>query len=414
MQAVIISIGNELLNGKTVNSNATFIGGKLYEIGIPTREIVAVGDDGEQIQAALRRALEQAEVVILTGGLGPTHDDITKKTVAEFFGASLVFNEAILKKVEERFRRRGMTMPEINRNQALVPEKARLLDNPVGTAPGMHFQQEGKHVFVLPGVPREMKAIMEGSVIPFLEQQTGMTAPEVHFYRTTGIAESKLYEKLADLLEAYPYEVAFLPKFTGVDMRIVVRGDSPAKGKYPEFEKALYARAGQYIYATEEKELEAVIGEMLRERGLTLAVAESCTGGLLQDKITNVPGSSEYFMGGMVTYSNESKMKFLGVKETSLREHGAVSEVVAKEMAEGVRRAVGTDVALSTTGIAGPTGATPQKPVGLIYIGLATAEKVVARKFVLTQDRRLNKELGAQLALDLLRRDLLGLKTGAE
>ncbi len=410
MKAAIISIGNELLNGKTVNKNATFIAGKLYDIGIETVTVITIRDEKAAIQEALDTALEKADVVISTGGLGPTHDDITKKVITEYFQSTLVLNEELLHKIQEKFRRRGSEMPPINRNQAMVPRDARLIDNPVGTAPGLLFETRGKFVFVLPGVPREMQAMVEGFIIPFLKEKGQLPEIQVHFYRTTGIAESRIYQICQDILEEFrDYEVAFLPKFIGVDIRVAVKATSPNASRFAEFEEALYQRIGKYIYTKGEEELEAVVGRLLKEKGLTIAVAESCTGGLVQDRITNVSGSSEYFMGGMVTYSNESKMRFLGVREESLKTHGAVSDVVAREMAAGVRAAVGTDIGVSTTGIAGPTGATPEKPVGLIYIGLSAGDTLLARRFVFTNDRRLNKELGAQAALEIVRRYLLGI-----
>ncbi len=410
MKAAIISIGNELLNGKTVNKNATFIAAKLYEIGVETVTVLTIRDDAFAIREALDLALQKAEVVISTGGLGPTHDDITKKVIAEYFGSALVLNEAILQKIQEKFKRRGSEMPPINRNQALVPENARLIDNPVGTAPGLLFERQNHWVFVLPGVPREMQAMVENFIVPFLKEKGQLPEIQVHFYRTTGIAESRIYQLCRDFFEQFSdYEIAFLPKFTGVDIRVAVKTDSPDASRFAEFEAELYRRIGKYIYTKGEEELEAVVGRLLKEKGYTIAVAESCTGGLVQDRITNVSGSSEYFMGGMVTYSNESKMKFLGVQVASLNQYGAVSDVVAREMATGVREAVGTTIGVSTTGIAGPTGATPEKPVGLIYIGLATPDAVLARRFVFTNDRRLNKELGAQAALELVRRYLLGI-----
>lgn len=419
MKATIISIGNELLNGKTVNSNASFIAGRLYNIGIVTQRIFTVRDDPESITENLQQALDQSDAVFITGGLGPTHDDITKKVVADFFNSGMVFNEAILTKIEERFRMRDMKMSETNRGQAWVPEKARLINNLVGTAAGLHFEEPHpanrhsiKHVFVLPGVPREMTVMIDEQIIPYLREKNSAGLIDVHVYRTTGIPESKLYEICRDLLEAHPdYEVAFLPGLTGVDLRIALRQDaSMGTQQYVKFEKKLYQIAGKYIYTKGDQELEEVIGNTLRERHLTLSVAESCTGGLLQDRITDIAGSSDYFMGGMVTYSNESKTKHLGVRQESLEKHGAVSEAVAKEMAEGIRRAFTADIGIATTGIAGPGGGTPQKPVGLIYLGLAAADKVFARKFRLIGDRVMIKARGAQAALEFLRRELLGEK----
>lgn len=420
MKATIISIGNELLNGKTTNSNASYIGGRLYDIGIVARQVIAVRDEPESIRESLRQAIDTSEVVIVTGGLGPTHDDITMEVAANFFGSKLALNEAVLQKIEARYRQRGIPMPESNLKVAMVPEKARLLNNALGTAPGAHFETQGadaseRHLFILPGVPREMRAMMDESVIPFLQEKNTAGRIEVYLYRTAGVAESRLYQLTRSLLEAHPaYEVAFLPKETGTDMRVAVRrNDSKESAKFPVFEESLYQAVGEYIYTRGSEELEEVIGKLLRARAMTISAAESCTGGLLQDKITNIAGSSDYFMGGMVTYSNESKMKQLGVCRESLEKYGAVSEAAAKEMAAGVRRVFGTDVALSTTGIAGPGGATPEKPVGLIYIGLATADTVMVQKHILSGDRVMVKRRGAQAALELLRRELLGIESAS-
>ncbi len=406
MKVAIISIGNELLNGKTVNSNASYIGGKLYEIGIVVEEIFTIRDEDDAIRNTLAEAVAKFDAIVITGGLGPTHDDITKKNVAAFFNSPLRFHEVVWERIEQRFRRRGKEIPVINREQAFFPEKARMIDNPVGSAPGMHFEENGKHVFVLPGVPKEMQAMIDGYVVPFLQKAAHLPPIRVHLYRTTAIAESNIYERCKELFQRYPdYEIAFLPKITGVDVRIADRTSGDA---YPAFEKAFLDIVGKYVYARGNREIEEVIGELLRQQQKTLAVAESCTGGLVQNRITNVPGSSDYFMGGMVTYSNESKIQHLGVPREVLERYGAVSEEVAREMAAGVRSALSTDIGISTTGIAGPGGATPAKPVGLIYIGIATAEKDFARRFVFGKDRLINKQQGAMAALELLRRELTG------
>ncbi len=411
MKAEIISIGNELLSGRTVNTNATYIAQKLVEIGISVGWVQTIADAADAIREALDTALRRADVVLLTGGLGPTHDDITKKVIAEYFGSKLVMNEEILRDVEEKFRRRGIPMPEINREQALVPDKAELMPNPVGTAPGMIFRHDGKLVFVMPGVPREMKSMMESSVIPRLQSECEACRIRVNLFRTTGIPESVIYEKIESELKRFSsYEIAFLPAYTGVDIRVIRKGaDIKDEARFQEFQQMLQKHIGDYIYTTDQRNLEAVVGDLLKERGWTISVAESLTGGLVQDKITNVSGSSAYFMGGIVAYSNEAKMQFLKVKEASLKQYGAVSDVVAREMASGVREAFGTTIAVSTTGIAGPTGATPTKPVGLMFVGLATADLVVARKFQFGNDRLINKQRSAQAALEMVRRGILGL-----
>ncbi len=409
MKAIIISIGNELLNGRTMNSNATFIGRKLYDIGISTEMVITIRDEAQSISENLRRALHMSDLVFLTGGLGPTHDDITKKVVTEFFDARLIYDESIVCRIEEKFRERGLKMPEINREQGYVPDKAALIPNVVGTAPGLHFEKSGKHVFVMPGVPREMKAMMTETIIPKLQKDFLPEPIAVHVYRTTRVAESRIYELCEEFLKHFSgYEIAFLPKFTGVDIRVAIKPGAKDAGKLAEFERGLYERIGKYIYTKGDRSLAAVVGDLLREKNLTVSVAESCTGGLVQHQITQVAGSSAYFLGGMVTYSNQSKIKFLGVKKALLDAHGAVSEAVARGMAAGARNAFAADVALSTTGIAGPGGGAPEKPVGLVYIGLATAEKVIAKKFNLGKDRNINKEQSAQFALDILRRELMG------
>lgn len=415
MKATIISVGNELLNGKTLNSNATFIGGALFEIGIPSHKILTIGDDNIAIKKGLKQALQESEIVIVTGGLGPTHDDITKKVMAEFFNAELIFDKDIMQKIEERFKKRGMKMPETNRNQALVPANAELIDNPIGTAPGMLFSNKGKYLFVLPGIPQEMREIMKQSILPFLKENLKLEKIQVHLYRTTGIPESKIYEICKDLFEDHPsLEIAFLPKYTGVEIRIAERKEkSSDMSNYLLFEIELYNRIGKYIFTKGTQELGEIIGELLKKEKLTISVAESCTGGLIQDKLTNVPGSSQYFMGGMTTYSNESKVEFINVNKSTLEKFGAVSEEVAREMAIGARQLFNTEFALATTGIAGPTGATETKTVGLIFIALATNEGVISKKFVFGNDRRLNKEAGAQAALEMLRRELLNLPSSA-
>ena len=252
---------------------------------------------------------------------------------------------------------------------------------------------------------------MSQSIIPFLKENCDLEKINVHLYRTTGIPESKIYEICKDLFESYhSLERAFLPKYTGVEIRIA---DRDQEVNYSLFEKEFYNKIGKYIFTKGTQELEQIIGQLLKKDKLTISVAESCTGGLIQDKLTNVPGSSEYFMGGITTYSNESKIKYLNVKESTLMQFGAVSDEVAREMASGFRQSLKTDLALATTGIAGPTGATEIKPVGLIFIALATKERVISKKFVFSNERRLNKEAGAQAALEMLRRELLNLPSGA-
>ena len=411
MLAEIISIGNELLNGNTVNSNATYISKKLHENGIITGYIQVVGDVTIAIRQALDLALARSDVILLTGGLGPTPDDITRTVVADYFGHKLIFDEQIYDNLKKRFARRGIPIPEVNRNQAMVPEGVELIPNRKGSAQGMIFRWKQKSVFVMPGVPMEMKGMMENTVIPKLREMCPDCRVKVDFIRSTGLAESVIYQKMdSELNQFTSYEIAFLPNFSGVDLRVVRKGeDITDNQKFKKFLKLLDDEIGDAIYAREDIELEEVLGKLLRERKLTISLAESLTGGLVQHKLTQIPGSSDYFMGGIVSYSNEAKMELLGVRESSLKKYGAVSELVAKEMAEGVRKRLGTDIGISTTGIAGPTGATATKPVGLVYLALSAKDIVIARKQIFGPDRNSVKQRSAQAALELARRYLLGL-----
>ena len=411
MLAEIISIGNELLNGNTVNSNATYISKKLHENGIIAGYIQVVGDVAIAIRQALDLALARSDVILLTGGLGPTPDDITRTVVADYFGHKLIFDEQIYDNLKKRFARRGIPIPEVNRNQAMVPEGVELIPNRKGSAQGMIFRRKQKSVFVMPGVPMEMKGMMENTVIPKLREMCPDCRVKVDFIRSTGLAESVIYQKMdSELNQFTSYEIAFLPNFSGVDLRVVRKGeDITDNQKFKKFLKLLDDEIGDAIYAREDIELEEVLGKLLRERKLTISLAESLTGGLVQHKLTQIPGSSDYFMGGIVSYSNEAKMELLGVRESSLKKYGAVSELVAKEMAEGVRKRLGTDIGISTTGIAGPTGATATKPVGLVYLALSAKDIVIARKQVFGPDRNSVKQRSAQAALELARRYLLGL-----
>jgi nicotinamide-nucleotide amidase len=285
------------------------------------------------------------------------------------------------------------------------------MENPVGTALGMIFKRNRQLVFVMPGVPREMEAMLEGSVIPRLKRECPECRVLVDLFRTTGIPESAIFGLIENEMHNFSsYEIAFLPKFTGVDIRVIRSGkDILDKGKFDKFKNILYNVCGDNIYTTENLPLEAVLGNLLREKDLTLSVAESLTGGLVQHKLTQISGSSDYFMGGIIAYSNEAKIQLLSVRRSSLEKHGAVSELVAQEMASGVREVFSTSLGISTTGIAGPTGATPNKPLGLVYIGIASADGVISKKLQLGRDREINKERSAQAVLELARRTVLGL-----
>jgi nicotinamide-nucleotide amidase len=408
--SIIITIGDELLIGQIINTNQAFIGEKLNSVGIDVAEMLTVGDDMSAILAAFRRSWDSADAVIVTGGLGPTHDDITKKAVAAFFGTELVSDPALRAHLEELMARRNRPWSAASEDQTLIPRGSFPFPNPVGTASGIRMSRDGKHMFVLPGVPYEMKEMVAGSVLPFLTPLAGGAAIAHRTLRTSGIPESVLAQQLGDIGEILQgAKLAFLPSAGSVRMRITVHAGSEAdaRAQVEEVEARIRAKVGKQIYGTGDEELEEVLGALLRERGLTIAVAESCTGGLITHRLTNVSGSSGYLERGAVTYSNRSKTEMLGVPEALIKTHGAVSTEVAVSMAEGIRRAAGTDIGLSTTGIAGPTGGTAEKPVGLVYIGYADAAASLALKFSFAEGRTRIKERAALAAMELVRRRLL-------
>ena len=394
MRAEVITVGDELITGLVVDSNSAYLGRRLTELGFRVVRMTSVGDGPEEIRIALQQV--SSDVAVVTGGLGPTPDDRTKEVFAEVVGRRLVLDEEVLEGIRKRFAHRGMEMPRSNVRQATVPEGSQVLPNRWGTAPGLHVKADGRHFFLLPGVPREMRGIFEESVVPVLRKLSGRAINFV-LLRTTGISESALCEKLSDLdLD----KVAFLPGLEGVDVRVMwEEGEDPT-----QLIEEIRRRAGQFVYAEGEEGMEEVVGRLLKRRGWRIATAESCTGGLVGHRITEVPGSSDYFERGVVAYSNRAKVELLGVPEELIRRHGAVSPQVAKAMAEGVRERTGVEVGLGVTGIAGPTGGTPEKPVGLVYIGVATPEEVRVKEFRFVGERSQIKFRASQAALDMVRR----------
>jgi nicotinamide-nucleotide amidase len=411
VKALILTIGDELLIGQVVNTNAASIAQHLNGVGVEVARMLTVGDGPEGIHRALVEGVRDHDIVLVTGGLGPTHDDITKKALCRFFDTDLVSDPGVRATIERFLRQRGSSWTPSAEEQTMVPRACTVIPNAQGTAPGELFERDGKIVIAMPGVPYEMEGMMADTVVPYLRAKgTGMTIRH-RTLRTTGIAESVLAAKFGDveaLLEGA--SLAFLPSPTGVRLRITVIDPDPrqAEARSERIEGRIRAVAEEYIYGTGDQELEEVVGEILASRGETLALAESCTGGLIAHRLTNVPGSSRYLLAGVVAYSNPSKTSFLGVPETLLKAHGAVSEEVARAMAAGVRAATGASVGLSTTGIAGPTGATADKPVGLVWVGYADAQRSFARRFQLGGQRVRIKERASQSALELLRRSLLG------
>lgn len=406
LKAEIITIGDEILYGSIVDTNAAHMGQRLTELGIQPVWSTTVGDDRESIRHALELAVYRADVVLVTGGLGPTHDDITKDVIAEVTGRRLVFHEDLMADIEAMFTRRGIPMPESNRVQAFLPEEAVVLANPIGTAPGFMVAHARASVFVMPGVPREMIRMLAEQVTPILQKRAGRQVILHRMIRTSGIGESTLSEHIRDVIHsAGEVKVASLPQSTGVNLRLTAHAATreEARQKITALETRIVERVGRYIYGTDEDTMEQVVGRLLTERSATIAVAESCTGGLMADRLTDVPGSSAYFDRGIVAYSNAAKIRHLEVPEETIKNHGAVSAETAAAMAEGVRRISGATYGLSTTGVAGPSGGTPEKPVGLVYIGFSHPAGVITRELRLGADRRNNKIRAMLAALNLVR-----------
>lgn len=413
MTAEIVTIGDELLIGQIINTNQAYIAERLNTVGVDISRMTTVGDSAAAVMSAFTEAFDRNDIVCVTGGLGPTHDDITKKMVCEFFHTTLVMHQPTLEHITALAQRRNIAMIQSNIDQALVPVGSTVIPNPVGTAPGMMFEKEGKFFFVMPGVPFEMKEMIDGWIVPFLASKSTGLIVRHRTLKTTGIGESMLANEIGDVTPIIGTDgamtLAFLPNPMGTKLRLTVKVGTAEEAdvRLKEAESKLREKAERYIYSDDEKDLEDVIGILLRERNMTLAVAESCTGGLIANRITNVPGSSEYFLGGFVVYNNRLKTELLGVPQQLLDDHGAVSKEVAEAMASGARLTSRASVALSVTGIAGPGGGTPEKPVGLCFIGYSDADSTFAMKFNFGDNRKRFKDRASQAALELLRRKLL-------
>lgn len=382
MKSEIITIGDEILIGQILDTNSQYISQALNRAGITVGERTSIGDDAVQIIEALDHALHDYDIVIITGGLGPTKDDITKHTLTRYFGSQLRYDEQVAEHVRTLLARRGIAFNDLNRGQAMVPECCTVLFNAHGTAPGMWFERKGKVVVSLPGVPFEMKHLMEDEVMPRLHKRFALRAIVHRTMITSGIAESMLAERIAEWENALPkgLKLAYLPAPNVVRLRLSayeVDGESVREEIDREFEK-LYAIIPANIVGFEQASMQELVHNRLIERKQTLAVAESCTGGAIASLFTAQAGASQYFLCGVVSYSNEAKAEVLGVNPDDIKQYGAVSEQVARQMAEGAKRVAHADFAISTTGIAGPTGGTAQKPVGTVWIGIATPERSFA------------------------------------
>lgn len=414
MKAYIITIGDEILLGNTLNTNAAYIGNQLFEINIPVIKTSVVGDDNTAILSELKSASETADLILITGGLGPTHDDVTRKSIVDFFHTELIESKEVLEDIKTLFEKRKRQVTDVNVDQAKVPKIAEVIRNQFGTAPGLWIENEQNVYVVMPGVPYEMEGMIEFTVLPKLKEKIGGTQKILKnkILMTTGIPESSLYERLGNIDELLQgAKLAFLPNLFGVKLRLSVEGEDEKElqNKLLEVEQRIRSKAGRFIYGVGDDQLEVVVGKLLLERELKIATAESCTGGLLGNILTNISGSSKYFERGIICYSNAAKVEILKVNEDTLAEHGAVSTEVAMQMAEGVKSTSGADLGLATTGIMGPTGATADKPVGLVYIGYCDEKVCTAKKFNFGDDRLLNKQRTAQTALDFVRRQLLGI-----
>lgn len=413
MRTELIFTGTELLLGQILNTNARFLAQRLSSLGLDLYYQTTVGDNSGRLAEVLRTALERADLIIVTGGLGPTMDDLTKETVAEALGLPLILDSAVLAEIEGFFISRGKTMPAANRKQAMVPEGSRVIPNERGTAPGVLIEKDGKRIILLPGPPVEMQPMFLNQVAPYLRQKiTGRAAVIVsRVIKIWGLGESAAEEKIIDLVTGQDNPtIAFLAPLGEVHIRITAKAGN-AEAAYRmirPLEEEIRRRLGDYIFGFDEDTMESVVGRMLLVRGLTISLAESCTGGLIAKLLTDLPGSSGYLMYGVVSYSNEAKVKLLGVSAATLKKYGAVSGETAGEMAAGVRNIGGTDLALSVTGIAGPGGGTAEKPVGLVYIGFAAGDHVDARKFLFPGDRDTVRRQTANAALNMIRLHLLG------
>jgi nicotinamide-nucleotide amidase len=399
MKVGLITIGAELLNGTRTDTNASWIGQSIVTIGANINWHMTVNDSDKSILNSLNQIPSDVKIVLCTGGLGPTHDDITASVLYKYFNDKPLFDEKYWSLLIDKFKDRGIQIPEANKNQAIKPKIGKIIPNPIGSARGLHFKNNNFQLFSMPGVPSEMKAMMNDYILPIISEMS-QTENYVKLIRTTGIMESALYEIIEPYLKNNnDVNVAFLPRFTGVDLRI----SSNKNEALVEFLDQILDLLDKYYYADDDIELEDVLGQVIIHNKKTISTAESCTGGLISDRLTNTPNSSSYFKGGVVAYSNSIKIKLLNVNKDTINKNGAVSKEVALEMAQGIRKNLNVDIGLSTTGIAGPGGGSKEKPIGLVYIGISASNFDKVYKFNFTNNRKTNKLMTSQAALNILR-----------
>ena len=410
LSAEIIAIGSELLTPDRADTNSLWLTEKLNGIGIEVKLKTIVGDDDARLEETIKDSIKRSSVVIMTGGLGPTEDDITRKVAARAMGRRLMLNEKVLEEIAGRFLKWGRKMPEINSRQAMVIEGAEVLGNPNGTAPGMYLEHDGREVVLLPGPPREMRPMFKNFVLPKLTAKAGDVRVVRRVLRVAAMGESAVDERIAPVYSQYKNpQTTILFNRSEIEIHLTAQAktEQDAELLLDGLAGQIEERLGDAIFAFRGETMEEIVGLRLAVNGFTLAVAESCTGGLVAQRLTEIPGSSVYFVEGVVAYSNEAKVRTLGVDEELIARHGAVSAEVAEAMAEGVRRRADTDFGISVTGIAGPGGGSEEKPVGLVYIALADDAHTEHRKLMLPGDRHLIRWRSSQAALDLLRRRLI-------
>lgn len=408
--AELLTIGDEILYGQIVDTNSQWMSVALSDAGIKVVRKTSVGDIEGEILVALEEAENRVDIILITGGLGPTNDDLTKPCLAKYFNCELKIHDEALAEVTAFFKSRGRELTEVNRQQAALPECCQKITNAIGTAPGMWFERNGKVFMSMPGVPHEMKRMMTERVIPKLKETFETPVINHHVIRTVGIGESFLADKISTWENSLPphIKLAYLPSLGEVKLRLTSSGDSigALQAEAISWTEKLKAIVGEYIYGYGDEPLEVAVGKKLIQAGLTIAVAESCTGGYLSHLITSVPGSSSYFLGSIIPYAYEIKMRQLGVKPETLEQFGAVSEETIREMANLVRAKFNTNIGVATSGIAGPGGATPEKPVGMVWIAYSDKYQTVTRKLQLSTDRALNIKMASVAVLNLVRQTL--------
>jgi len=407
MNAAILTIGDELLNGQTIDTNAAWLGRRLNDIGITVICKLSVGDQRSDIIAGLDSAFNQSSIVLVTGGLGPTHDDITKKVLAEYFNDELVFHQDTYDRILGYFEKRGRQVTEAHRAQCFMPQKARIITNKKGTAPGMWIQDDSRVLLSMPGVPSEMKGVMEDVGLVRLRDLNTDSHVTHYIIQTAGIGETMIAERISDIVNQLPPDIAlaYLPGIASVKVRLTAKGQKAdwLRSALVSYGSQITSRLGTKVFGVGETTLQETVGRLAQNRGLLIGTAESCTGGSIARALTSIAGSSAYFKGSIVAYANEVKMQLLKVPKDILNHHGAVSEETVRSMVQGAIPRLGVDTAIAVSGIAGPSGGSPQKPVGTIWIAVGDRQRIVTRRLQLAKDRQLNIDYTVVASLDLLR-----------